>query len=75
MTESAFWDLLEMNGIKLSLNEKTKIIKQCRGLSSNGPGPSSGSAQLNYKEALSMLNPDPELSGTDINALIWGLRT
>ena len=49
-------------------------MKQCRGLSSNGPGPSSGSAQMNYKEALSMVNPDPEKSGTKIDSLVWTLR-
>lgn len=38
VTEDAFFSLLEMNGVQLYPSEKSKLTKQSRALSTNGPG-------------------------------------
>ena len=47
-----------MNGINLYPSEKSKLAKSSRALSNNGPGQGQGSAQINFKDAIKMLNVD-----------------
>ena len=74
VTEDAFFSLLEMNGIKLYPSEKTKLTKQSRTLSTNGPGQGQGTAQINFKDALNMLNVDYQKSGVEPETLKWTIR-
>jgi len=68
--ESAFFSILELNEINLSLGDKAKIIKNCVGNSSTGPGPSSGTCKVNFKEALGFLNIDFENSGETLKWIV-----
>lgn len=75
VTEDAFFSLLEMNGVKLYPSEKTRLTKQSRVLSNNGPGGQAmGMAQINFKDALNMLNVDYQKSGVEQESLKWTIR-
>ena len=74
VTEDAFFSLLEMNGINLYPSEKSKLTKQSRILSTNGPGQGQGSAQINFKDALHMLNVDYQKSGVEPENFKWTIR-
>ena len=63
-----------MNGIQLYPSEKSKLTKQSRALSTNGPGQGQGTAQINFKSALNMLNVDHAKSGVEPETLKWTIR-
>ena len=63
-----------MNGIKLYPSEKSRLTKQSRALSTNGPGTGQGNACINFKDALNMLNIDYAKSGVEAESMKWNIR-
>ena len=60
--EAAFFKILELNHIKLLTQDKIEIIKQCKVISSSGPGHISGSVMIDFVKALQLLSIDWENS-------------
>ena len=61
--ESAFFHILTLNNITLTDVDKSLLVKLCRGKSATGPGQQSGGAEINFKDAIAMLNIDYDGGG------------
>lgn len=70
LPESAFFEILELNGIELSARDKTMLVQKARGPSAKL------SNAIRYRDALAMLNIDHDLAkaGRDPFAECWVYR-
>ena len=72
--EDAFFSILTLNNIKLSNADRFRLVKQCKAKSISGPGKQTHGEDLNYKEAIAMLNPDLDDLESDPFEQEWTIR-
>lgn len=74
ISEDAFFSILTLNNIQLSNFDRAKLVKACKGKSITGPGNQTNGEDINYKEAIAMLNINMEDLDTDPFEQNWTIR-
>lgn len=72
--EDAFFSILALNGISLEDSDRAKLVKGCKGMSVTGPGNQAHGGEINYKEAIALLNIRLDDLDSDPLTQPWTIR-
>lgn len=75
MQESAFFQILNLNGMRLSPSDQRTIVRQCHSTMAFSQHATQGGQFINFKDALKLLHIDSDHTNNDINDLRWVIRS